>query len=101
MDFLELQARIRACRQCAEAGYTISGPPVFSGPPTARAMIIGQAPGHTEVANGRPFNYTSGTRLFKWLAEAGFEEADFRARHYMASVTRCYPGKHPNGRGDR
>lgn len=64
-------------------------------------MIIGQAPGVTEVQNRRPFNYTSGTRLFKWLAEAGWDEADFRARHYMASVTRCYPGKHPNGRGDR
>jgi uracil-DNA glycosylase len=39
--------------------------------------------------------------LFKWLAQAGWTEAEFRSRHYMASVTRCYPGKQPNGRGDR
>ncbi|HLA42552.1 MAG TPA: uracil-DNA glycosylase family protein, partial [Aggregatilineales bacterium] len=31
----------------------------------------------------------------------GWEESDFRVRQYMASVTRCYPGKHASGRGDR
>lgn len=96
-----LHQEIRACRLCAEAGYEITGPPVFSGSAGAKVMIIGQAPGVTEVQNQRPFNYTSGTRLFQWLGQAGWGEADFRARHYMASVTRCYPGKHPNGRGDR
>ncbi len=100
-DLATLQTRIRACRRCAEAGYPIGAPPIFSGPPSARAMIIGQAPGYTEMTNQRPFNFTSGTRLFKWLADAGWSEDDFRARHYMASVTRCYPGKHPSGRGDR
>jgi uracil-DNA glycosylase len=64
-------------------------------------MLIGQAPGYTEVVQQRPFNYTSGTRLFKWLAQAGWEESNFRAHQYMASVTRCYPGRHPSGRGDR
>lgn len=97
----KLHQELRACRLCAEAGYEITGPPIFSGNASARVMIIGQAPGVTEAQHQRPFNYTSGTRLFKWLAEAGWEESDFRARHYMASVTRCYPGKHPNGRGDR
>lgn len=97
----KLQEQIRACRRCAEAGYPIGAPPIFSGQAAARVMIIGQAPGYTEMVNQRPFNFTSGTRLFKWLAEAGWEEDDFRARHYMASVTRCYPGKHPSGRGDR
>ncbi|MFP4322956.1 MAG: uracil-DNA glycosylase family protein [Anaerolineales bacterium] len=96
-----LQERIRACRRCAEAGYPVGEPPIFSGPATAQAMIIGQAPGYTEMTHQRPFNFTSGTRLFKWLAQAGWAEDDFRARHYMASVTRCYPGKHASGRGDR
>ncbi len=95
------QTQLAACRKCLEAGYPIHPPPIFSGNSQARVMIIGQAPGYTEMENQRPFNFTSGTRLFKWLAAAGWEEADFRARHYMASVTRCYPGKHANGRGDR
>jgi len=97
----DLQKELHACTLCADAGYEITGPPVFSGDADARVMIIGQAPGVTEVENQRPFNFTSGTRLFQWLGEAGWDEEAFRARHYMASVTRCFPGKHQNGRGDR
>jgi uracil-DNA glycosylase len=29
------------------------------------------------------------------------DEEAFYATFYCASVTRCYPGKHPSGRGDR
>jgi uracil-DNA glycosylase len=29
------------------------------------------------------------------------DEDEFYATFYCASVTRCYPGKHPSGRGDR
>lgn len=101
IDLEELQTQIRACRLCAEAGYDASPPPIFSGNANAQVMLIGQAPGITEMENQRPFNFTSGTRLFKWLGEAGWDEAEFRAKHYMASVTRCYPGKHASGRGDR
>jgi uracil-DNA glycosylase len=64
-------------------------------------MIIGQAPGVTECQFHRPFNGTSGTRLFQWLAEAGWEENEFRAHHYMSAVTKCYPGKDKGGKGDR
>jgi uracil-DNA glycosylase len=99
--FANLQSELRACTLCADAGYAITGPPVFSGNADSRVMLIGQAPGVTEVENQRPFNFTSGTRLFQWLGEAGWDEADFREKHYMASVTRCFPGKHANGRRDR
>jgi len=64
-------------------------------------MIIGQAPGVTEAQVKRPFNASSGTRLFQWLAQAGWDEGDFRARHYMSAVTKCYPGKGKGGKGDR
>lgn len=92
---------MRACRICLEAGYDIVPGAVFQGYAGARAMIIGQAPGITEVEAKRPFNASSGRRLFQWLGEAGWAEDDFRSRHYMTSVTKCYPGKHPNGKGDR
>ena len=29
------------------------------------------------------------------------DEDEFYATFYCASVTRCYPGRHPSGRGDR
>jgi uracil-DNA glycosylase len=64
-------------------------------------MLVGQAPGETEVQAQRPFNASSGTRLFQWLGKAGFEETHFRASYYMTAVTKCYPGKHPKGKGDR
>jgi uracil-DNA glycosylase len=64
-------------------------------------MLIGQAPGRVESATGRPFQGPSGRRLFRWLGTAGWEENAFRRRHYFAAVTRCYPGPHPSGRGDR
>jgi len=96
-----LHAEIRACRKCLDAGYPITPGGVFSGQLGARMMIVGQAPGVTEIQVLRPFNASSGRRLFQWLKAAGFDEAEFRAGQYISSVTKCYPGTMPNGRGDR
>jgi len=96
-----LQAEMRACRRCLEAGYSIEPWAIFSGPAPAPLMLIGQAPGTTEAQVHRPFNASSGTRLFQWMARVGIDEEDFRRRCYMTAVTKCYPGKHPKGKGDR
>jgi uracil-DNA glycosylase len=96
-----LQAEMRACRACLEAGYDIEPGAVFSGPAPTPLMLIGQAPGISEAKVKRPFNASSGTRLFQWLARAALEEDEFRRRYYMTAVTKCYPGKHPKGKGDR
>ena len=100
-ELAELHAQMRACRRCLEAGYSIVPGAVFSGIPTAAVMIVGQAPGVTEVQVGRPFNGSSGRRLFRWLAEAGWDEDVFRTTQYMSAVTKCYPGKGSGGKGDR
>jgi uracil-DNA glycosylase len=95
---------MRACRRCLEAGYPISPGAVFSGPASARVMVVGQAPGVTETEVGRPFNGSSGRRLFGWLSEAGWPEPAFRATQYLSAVTKCYPGKAgagKAGKGDR
>lgn len=97
----ELHTQLRACRKCLEAGYWIAPGPVVHGVHTAQVMTIGQAPGVTEAEVKRPFNAGAGRRLFQWLAEAGFDEAGFRATQAMLAVTRCYPGKSPGGHGDR
>lgn len=96
-----LHAEMRGCRLCLEHGFSITAGAVFSGRRKAAFMIIGQAPGVTEVQAGRPFNAGSGTRLFAWLAEAGFTEERFRAEQYLTSVTKCFPGKAASGGGDR
>ena len=100
-DWAALEADMRACRRCLEAGYAITPGAVFSGPVPALLMLVGQAPGVTEVQAGRPFNASAGRRLFQWLAEAGFDEVAFRASYHMTAVTKCYPGRHPRGKGDR
>jgi uracil-DNA glycosylase len=61
-------------------------------------MIIGQAPGAVEGQERRPWRGRAGQTLRRWL---DVDEEEFYATFYCASVTRCYPGKHPSGRGDR
>lgn len=97
----DVHARLRVCRHCIEAGYDVVPKAIYSGSRLAQVMIIGQAPGVTEVQAGRPFNASSGRRLFEWLSGAGIDEADFRRNQYMTSVTKCFPGKASAGSGDR
>jgi uracil-DNA glycosylase len=92
---------MRSCRRCLEAGYAIEPGAVFSGGSGAQVMIVGQAPGITEMEVKRPFNGPSGRRLFAWLEEVGWSEPEFRSTHYMTAVTKCYPGRSAGGKGDR
>jgi uracil-DNA glycosylase len=59
------------------------------GPLDARIMIIGEAPGETEVARGRPFVGYSGELLTSMLAEAGINIGDC----YVCNVCRERPPK--------
>lgn len=76
------------------------GPPVTGQPVASPLILIGQAPGPTEVERERPFAWTAGKTLFGWFRAIGLDEQDFRQRVYMAAVCRCFPGKNPKG-GDR
>jgi uracil-DNA glycosylase len=64
-------------------------------------MLVGQAPGKVEAEGGKPFAGRAGKTLFRWLAQCGLSEDHAREAIYIAAVTRCYPGPHPGGRGDR
>jgi uracil-DNA glycosylase len=64
-------------------------------------MLVGQAPGKVEISSQKPFAGRAGKTLFRWLAEAGLSEEEARDRIYIAAMTRCFPGPHPSGRGDR
>jgi uracil-DNA glycosylase len=93
-----LQRDNRRCRACAEAGYPLESPPVLEGHASQRAYMFGQAPGVVEGVERRPWRGRAGRTLRSWL---GLDEEEFYGTFYCASVTRCYPGKPPSGRGDR
>jgi uracil-DNA glycosylase len=97
-SLLSLQRDNRPCRACIEAGYPLESPPVFEGRAGQRAYMLGQAPGVVEAEERRPWRGRAGKTLRAWL---GLDEDAFYATFYCASVTRCYPGKAPSGRGDR
>lgn len=67
----------------------------------SRVMLVGQAPGNREPLAARPFAWTAGRTLFRWIERAtGLDETAVRSRVYFAAVCRCFPGKAPEG-GDR
>jgi uracil-DNA glycosylase len=77
-------------------GPTVHGPPVVSG-----VFLLGQAPGPHEAKLGRPFAWTAGKTLFRWLEQAtGAGEAAVREAFYISAVARGFPGK-ARGGGDR
>jgi uracil-DNA glycosylase len=90
---------LSACRRCTFDDPAIR--PVISSSREPLAMLIGQAPGKTEVVDRRPFAGRAGRTLFRWLADVGIEEDVARRRIYIAAITRCFPGSSPSGRGDR
>jgi uracil-DNA glycosylase family 4 len=57
-----------------------------------KIMIIGQGPGRQEAERRSAFAGQSGTRLDRWLVEAGADPANPRGGIYLTSVTKCVPG---------
>jgi uracil-DNA glycosylase len=93
-----LQRDLAACRACVEAGYPLESWPVRNLIAGQRAYMYGQAPGIVEGEERRPWRGRAGKTLRRWLE---LDEDEFYAAFYCASVTRCYPGRAPSGRGDR
>lgn len=100
-DLEDLHRRILACRTCEASGYIERAAPVVAGRASNRMMLIGQAPGITELEVRRPFAGKAGKELFRWFASIDITEVDFREKVYMTSITKCYPGRMTNGSGDR
>jgi uracil-DNA glycosylase family 4 len=93
-----LQRDLSVCRACVEAGYRLESLPVRNQHLGQRAYMYGQAPGPVEGEERRPWRGRAGQTLRRWLR---MNEDEFYATFYCASVTRCYPGKHATGKGDR
>jgi uracil-DNA glycosylase len=93
-----LERDLARCRACVEAGYPLESLPVQAPGTQQSAYLFGQAPGVVEGQERLPWRGRAGRTLRRWLE---LEEDEFYATFYCASVTRCYPGRAPSGRGDR
>lgn len=91
---------LAACRRCRGL-LPPEARPIVSLARAPIAMLVGQAPGKIEMGGGRPFAGRSGRTLFSWFEAAGMDEEAVRRDIYLAAITRCFPGPHPSGRGDR
>ena len=93
-----LERDTERCRACAEAGFAIESLPVRVPGSGQRAYMYGQAPGIVEGEERLPWRGRAGQTLRRWLE---LDEETFYGTFFCASVTRCYPGRAPSGRGDR
>jgi uracil-DNA glycosylase len=93
-----LQRDQARCRACVDAGHPLGSLPVLAPSYGQRAYLFGQAPGIVEGEERRPWRGRAGRTLRRWLE---LDEEMFYETFYCASVTRCYPGRAPSGRGDR
>ncbi|MGO4579324.1 uracil-DNA glycosylase family protein [Cupriavidus sp. 2TAF22] len=94
-DLDTLLSRVRACRVCAD--HLPLGPrPVVQAAPTARILIVGQAPGTRVHASGIPWDDPSGDRLRDWM---GVDKTVFYdpARLAIIPMGMCYPGRGASG----
>jgi uracil-DNA glycosylase len=93
--FDRLVTEIRACRVCA-AHLPLGPRPVLRGRPSARLLIISQAPGTRVHETGLSFNDRSGDRLREWLAvdrDTFYDES----RVAIVPMGFCYPGRDLKG----
>ncbi len=93
-----VSAEASACTVCA-AHLPLGPRPVFRVSPTARLLIIGQAPGTKVHESGIPWNDASGDRLRLWLTMSREEFYHFD-RVAIMPMGFCYPGRLSNG-GDK
>jgi uracil-DNA glycosylase len=94
-NYDRLVSEIRACAVCAP--HLPLGPrPVLRGRPSARLLIISQAPGTRVHETGLSFNDRSGDRLRTWLdldRDSFYDEA----RVAIMPIGFCYPGRDARG----
>jgi uracil-DNA glycosylase len=93
--FDHLLAEVRACTVCAPH-LPLEPRPVLRGRPSARLLIISQAPGTRVHETGLSFSDRSGDRLREWLAldrDTFYDES----RVAIMPIGLCYPGRDARG----
>lgn len=93
IDIIAEQAR--ACTLCA-SHLPLAPRPIFRVSPTARLLIVGQAPGTLVHNSGTPWTDASGDRLREWLS-LDFERFYDSSKIAILPMGLCYPGRLPRG----
>lgn len=91
--FATLLTEVRACTRCA-ANLPLGPRPIVRGLPSARILVISQAPGSRVHETGLSFDDKSGDRLREWM---GIGREAFYDENRVAGMGFCYPGRAPNG----
>jgi uracil-DNA glycosylase family 4 len=89
-ELAQIAAEVNVCTLCKLHHGTIKAVP-GEGPPDAKIMFIGEAPGFNEDRQGRPFVGAAGQFLEELLALAGLRRRDV----FIANVVKHRP---PNNR---
>nr|HPJ72052.1 uracil-DNA glycosylase [bacterium] len=84
--YLELRDRARACASC-RLSETRRNVVFGEGKMGEGVFIIGEGPGATEDATGRPFVGRAGALLDKMLAAVGLSRRDV----YITNIVKCRP----------
>jgi len=81
-----IAAEVVGCQKCPLAKGRVKAVP-GEGPPDARVMRIGEAPGYHENRQGRPFVGQAGMFLEELLGVAGLKRTDV----FITNVVKCRP----------
>lgn len=101
MDWGELAAKVKDCHDCGlRDGCTQT---VFGvGPADARLLVVGEAPGADEDAQGEPFVGRAGKLLDEMLFAIGHARRPAQGQQgvYIANVVKCRPPKNRDPKPD-
>jgi uracil-DNA glycosylase len=81
-----IAAQVRGCTACSLCQSRTQAVP-GEGPPDARVVFVGEAPGADEDRQGRPFVGRSGQLLRRTIVKVGWSEADV----FIGNVLKCRP----------
>ncbi|MDW3205117.1 MAG: uracil-DNA glycosylase family protein [Alphaproteobacteria bacterium] len=95
MSLEPLLKEVRSCTICT-AHLPLGPRPIVRMKPSARLLIIGQAPGTKVHESGIPWNDPSGDRLRDWL-QVDRDRFYDEARIAIMPMGFCYPGRNPKG----
>ena len=94
-EIQKLNQEINRCRKCSLGNsrlHTVPGEGSFK----ARVMFIGEAPGASEDAQGRPFCGKAGAILEELLGVAGLS----REEVFIGNILKCRPPSNRNPKGN-
>lgn len=90
----DLHREIANCNRCSLFTKVSKNPALERGN-IAKIMIVGIAPGRTEIVENKAFSGRGGKKLFNWLAEAGLGNSEDQIRKiiYFTSLIKCFPAE--------